>query len=374
MVDNKETNPIIVAHIIGKWVGGGVESVVMNYYRNIDKSKFQFDFIIDSDSKDIPIDEINSLGGNVILVPPYQHLFKYQNSLKKLFRERQYSIVHSHINTLSVFPLRIAKKTGIKIRIAHSHSTTNKKEWKRNILKKILLPFSKIYATHYFACGELAGRFLFGNKVYDSGQVFILNNAIDLRNFKYNEHIRNKKRNEFEVKSNQIVIGHVGRFVSQKNHKFLIDIFYEIYKINNNSVLFLVGQGPLKKEVEQKVKLMGLEENVKFLGQRKDISELYQVFDILLLPSLYEGLSVVGVEAQCAGLLCIFSDCITKELKLLDSTDYISLKENAGSWAYKVLDKYNKNYDRRSQKEIRNFDIKSEVVKLEKKYIELIKE
>ena len=198
----KKTTPIIVAHIMGKWLGGGVEAVVMNYYRHIDRNKIQFDFICDCDSTDIPYDEIKELGGRVILVPPYQQIFKYIKELKKVFQENGYQIVHSHINTLSVFPLYAAKKSGIPVRIAHSHSTTNQREKKKNLMKQLLRPFSKVYATDYMCCSEHAGRWLFREKTYDDGKVFLLNNAIDLDEFKYDEKIRKEKRNELGIETN----------------------------------------------------------------------------------------------------------------------------------------------------------------------------
>ena len=298
----------LICEIVGKWIGGGVESVIMNYYKNIDKSKFQFDFVCDNDSTNIPYDEIEKLGGRVILVPPYQKVFKYHKELKRIFKENKYKIVHSHINTLSVFPLFAAKCAGVKVRIAHSHSTTNKKEWKKNLLKIALRPFSKVFATNYMCCSELAGRWLFGDKEYDKGNVYLLNNAIDLDKFKFDKKIRNKKRKELNVSDDMLVIGHIGRFVEQKNHRFLIDIFNEIYKKNNKSILLLAGQGPLVEGIKEKVDKLGLIDNVLFLGQRNDASELYQAFDVFLLPSLYEGLPVVGVEAQAAGNLCYLSN------------------------------------------------------------------
>ena len=179
--------PIRIAHIIGKWVGGGVEAVVMNYYRHIDHKKIQFDFLCDDDSTNIPYEEIEKLGGRVILIPPYQKVFKYHKELKKIFKENNYKIVHSHINTLSVFPLFAAWCAKVPVRIAHSHSTTNKKEWKKNLLKVVLRPFAKVFANKYFACTEHAGRWMFGNKEYDKGNVYLLNNAIDLDLFKYDE-------------------------------------------------------------------------------------------------------------------------------------------------------------------------------------------
>ena len=329
--------PIRIAHIIGKWVGGGVEAVVMNYYRHIDRTKIQFDFICDNDSTNIPYDEIKSLGGKVILIPPYQKVVKYHKELKKILKEGNYHIVHSHINTLSVFSLYAAKCAGVPVRIAHSHSTTNKKEWKKNLLKQVLRPFSKLFATNYMACSELAGRWLFGDKVYNQGKVYVLNNAIDLDKFAYNEEIRKNKRKEFDIKDDTLVIGHIGRFVEQKNHRFLIDIFNEIHKNNSNSVLLLVGQGPLEDEIKEKVKTLGLTDSVIFAGQRTDANELYSAMDVFVLPSLYEGLGMVAIEAQVAGLPCILSTEVPKEAIISIQTKSVDLNEPVSKWCEKIL-------------------------------------
>ena len=269
---------------------GGVESVVMNYYRNIDRDKIQFHFLCDEDSTDIPYDEIEKLGGKVIVIPPYQKLFKYQKELYKIFKENNYKIVHSHINALSVFPLRIAKKAGVPIRIAHSHSTSNKKEWKKNILKMILRPFSKLYANNYFACTEYAGKWLFGKKVVERKELNVINNAIDLKKFEFNENTREDLRKELGIKEDVLVIGHVGRFMKQKNHEFLIDVFEKAIKQDDNIYLILVGQGPLEDKIKEMAKEKGIENKILFLGQRNDVNKLYQAMDIFVLPSLYEGL------------------------------------------------------------------------------------
>ena len=369
----RDNEPVHVAQIIGKWVGGGVESVVMNYYRYIDRTKIQFDFICDDDSTNIPYEEIEKLGGKVILIPPYQKVFKYHNKLKKILKEGHYKIVHSHINTLSVFSLFAAKCAGVPVRIAHSHSTTNKKEKKKNLLKQLLRPFSELFATDYMCCSELAGRWLFGDKEYDKGNVYLLNNAIDLDKFKYNETLRKKKRKELGIKDDTLVIGHIGRFVAQKNHDYLIDIFNEIHKKNNNSVLLLAGQGPLMEEIKNKAKELNLDDSVKLLGQRNDANELYQAFDVFLLPSLYEGLPVVGVEAQAAGLLCYLSDDMTKETKVLDITKFMSLNNTPEEWADNILDdvKKYKRIDVSKEMTAKNFNIKEEVKRLEKYYLNL---
>ncbi len=366
--------PIRIAHVVGKMIGGGVESVVLNYYKNINRKKIQFDFICDSDSTNIPYKEIEELGGKVILIPPYQKIFQYHKKLKKVLKDGEYKVVHSHINTLSVFSLFAAKCAGVPVRIAHSHSTTNKKEKKKNLLKQTLRPFSKLFATDYMCCSELAGRWQFGDKAYDDGKVYLLNNAINLDKFSFDSKIRNAKRKELNINDGTLVIGHIGRFVPVKNHNFLIEIFNEIYKKNKNSILILAGQGPLMDSVKIKVKELNLEDNVKFLGQREDVAELYQAFDVFLLPSLYEGLPVVGVEAQAASLLCYLSNEMTKETKVLDTTKFMSLNVHADEWANNILNDIDKYKRINTSKEMtaKNFNIKEESKKLEEYYLKKI--
>ena len=368
----KKEKTIRIAQIVGKWLGGGVESVVMNYYRNIDKTKIQFDFICDSDSTDIPYKEIEKLGGKVILIPPYQKVLKYHKELKRVLIEGNYKIVHSHINTLSVFSLFAAKKAGVPVRIAHSHSTTNKKEWKKNLLKQVLRPLSKKYATHYFACTEHAGIWMFGKKEYDN--IYILNNAIDIDKFKFNKEIRNQKRSELKIKDDTLVTGHIGRFVKQKNHDFMIDVFNEIHKENKNTMLLLVGQGPLQEDIKQKVKDLKLSKYVKFLGQRNDANELYQAFDEFFFPSLYEGLGMVAIEAQASGLPCVASTEVPGIARVSENMEFLELEDTIGTWKNTILEQLKL----KRQNNIKNikqagYDIKTEVKKLEEKYIELSK-
>ena len=371
----EKNEPIRVAQIIGKWLGGGVESVVMNYYRHIDRTKIQFDFICDEDSTNIPYGEIEKMGGKVILIPPYQKVFKYHKKLKEVLKSGGYKIVHSHINTLSVFSLFAAKCARVPVRIAHSHSTTNKKEKKKNLLKQVLRPFSKVFATDYMCCSELAGRWLFGNKEYDNGNVYLLNNAIDLDKFKYDEEKRKEKRKELNIEDSTLVIGHVGRFAEQKNHRFLIYIFNEVHKQKENSILLLAGQGPLMEEMKEKVRNLGLEKNVKFLGQRNDINELYQAFDVFCLPSLYEGLGMVAVEAQVSGLLCFVSTEIPEIAKVTEKIVFINLENNIKTWT-EIIFNHLKNTNRKNTNftdVLKKYDIKLEACKLEKKYLKKAK-
>ena len=366
--------PIRVAHVIGKWVGGGLEAIVLNYYKYLDRSQVQFDFIVDIGSPRIPREEIEQLGGRIIIVPRYEDVFHYIRELARIFREENYTIVHSHINTMSVFPLCAAWISKVPIRIAHSHSTSNKKEKKKDFIKKCLRPLAKNFATDYFCCSELAGRWLFGNRTYNKGNVYLLRNAIDTGNFRFSQKSRVEKRNELQIKENQILIGHIGRFVTQKNHSFLIKVFQEIHRKNKETILVMVGEGPLLELMKQKVKELQLDKAVIFTGQRRDTNELYSAFDVLLLPSLYEGLPVVGVESQTAGLPCIMSDEITKEIKVLDSTKLLPFSLGAKRWAEEVLDSFVvvKRKDT-SQILVENgFDIHCEAHKLEVKYKELL--
>lgn len=360
---------IRVAQIVGKMVNGGVEAVVMNYYRHIDRNKIQFDFIIDEDSTCISCEEIESLGGRIVIVPPYQKLNRYIPALIRLFKENQYKIVHSHINTLSAFSLYAAKKAGVPIRIAHNHSTAAPGEWKKNIFKYTLRPFAKVYATHYAACSRYAGEWLFGKKSMKRGEVTIFNNAIDLDKFKYDENIRKEVRKELSL-DGKFVIGHVGRFCYQKNQEFLIEAFDEIYKQNSNAVLMLVGDGADRKKMEEKVRAKKISEQVIFLGNRNDVNRLYQAMDVFVLPSRYEGLPVVGVEAQAVGLPCVFSDKMTSETKMTNSVAFLSLNEGVKKWA-EVIDKTEKT-ERNAVAHIdltkKGFSIKEEAYKMTELY------
>ncbi len=326
---------IRVAQIMGNMNGGGVEAVVLNYFRNIDRNRVHFDFIIHNTSTHVPKEEIEHLGGRVIFVPHYKKIFKYRKAISKIFKDNNYDIVHSHINTASVFPLRIAKKSDIKVRIAHAHSTSNRKEFIRNIIKNLLKLFSKKYATHFFACSEYAGVWMFGEKTFQKGKITIINNAIDMEKFKFNDEIRQKIRNELNL-NNKHVIGHVGRFMTQKNHKFLLDIFLKVQKEREDAILLLLGDGPLIEEIKDIVKSLKLTESVIFMGNVSETEKYYNVMDCFVLPSLYEGLPVVGIEAQLNGLPCFFSSNITKEVCLLDSTKLLPVID-CNLWANQIL-------------------------------------
>ena len=329
--------PVRIAHVIGKLRNGGVESVVMNYYRNIDRTKIQYDFIIDSDSSNPVLqDEIESLGGKVIVVPPYQKPAEYHKALYRLFTENNYPLVYSHLNTLSVFPLFAAWRAGVKIRVAHNHSTAGKGEFKRNMMKYTLRPFAKVFPTHLCACSEYAGRWLFGDKAMDSGRVKVWPNAIDTERFAYNESVRDEIRMKLNL-TGKFVIGHAGRFMTQKNHNFLMDIFSEIRKRREDSVLLLAGDGPLFNMFRDKVRSAGLSDSVIFLGSVHDMERYYQAMDVFIFPSLYEGLGMAAVEAEISGLPVIASTELPVEAKICDNFHFMPLRDSAVRWAEEAL-------------------------------------
>ena len=315
--------PIRVAMVMGKMLGGGVEAVVMNYYRHIDRSKVQFDFLVDSDSTLVPREEIEGLGGRIFEIPPYQHVFAYQEALERLFRREGWQIVHSHINALSVFPLRAAKRAGVPVRIAHSHSTSGKGELAKNTAKALLKTQSNRYPTHRFACSKLAGEWLFGK----NADFEVVYNAIELDRFAFDPEARTKVRADLGLVGGEFVIGHVGRFTKQKNHQFLVDVFEQVAKRRDDAVLLLVGTGEAEASVERSVAERGLADRVWFLGQRTDMSDIYAACDVFVLPSLYEGLCLVGVEAQRSGLPCLFSNAITREVDVTGECRFLAIDD-----------------------------------------------
>lgn len=365
---------IRVAQVIGTAKAGGVESMIMNLYQNIDRSQVTFDFFVENTCPIIDKEKIKKLGGNVIIIPHYTNVFKYVRTLKKLFIQGKYDIVHSNMNALSVFTLLAAKKANIKVRIAHSHSTANKKEWLKTLIKNILRPFSKKYATHFFACSDLSARWLFGNKIVDDKKVTIINNAIDLSRFAPDDNKRIDMRNKLNIDNNDLVIGNIGRFVPQKNHVFLIDIFKEIKQRKPNSKLLLIGDGPYLNKIKQKVQKLGLEKDVLFIGTVKDVEMYYQTMDYFVLPSLYEGLPVVGIEAQAMGLNVFFSKNVTEEVKVNDNVYFLSLKQPSKIWANEIINCLPTNRIQNHQNVLKSqYDIKIEGAKLLRIYKEILK-
>lgn len=331
---------IRILHVVTIMNRGGIESMLMNLYRNIDREKIQFDFLVHRKEKGAFDDEIRELGGNIYYAPPINpfHHKKYLKALDVFFREHRYKIVHSHINALSMFVLRAAKKANINCRIAHSHTDRiefDEKFFFKWYCKKQL----KNFLTHRFACGEKAGKWLFGNNNFT-----ILNNAIDLYKFQFSKENNLLYRNQLGL-GNGFVLGHIGSFRKVKNHSFLIDIFSEIIKKQIDAKLILIGEGELKSEIKKKVNRLNLSDKVLFLGIRKDVQKLLNCMDVFIFPSIYEGLPVTLIEAQANGIIITASDSISKEAKITDLVQFFSLKKNAAFWAEEIL-KYKNGYER----------------------------
>ena len=331
------TRPIRVAQVIGKAVISGVDSVVMNYYRHIDRSRVQFDFFMDGYNKTLIDEEILDLGGRIIKLEPYENSMRTNmRQCRAAFAEGQYTIVHSHLNTLSCFPLYAAFRAKVPIRIAHSHSTMSRGEWKRNLMKQALRPFSKTFATHYAACADYTARWLFGSQTVQDGKVHLIQNAIDTVRFSPNEAARQRIRKEFHLE-NRFIIGHIGRFAFQKNHELLIRVFAEVYRQNQNAALILIGTGELEADIRTLVKELRIEHAVFFTGIRRDIPDFLNAFDVFFLPSRYEGLPVVGIEAQAVGLPCLMSDAVTKDTAITPLVEFFPLHADIKAWAQKLL-------------------------------------
>lgn len=362
--------PIRVCEFVGNMNGGGVEAVVMNYYRHVDRTRVQFDFVVTESSTIVPREEMEALGARVFTVPAYTNLLAFQKASYELFKSHaEWKIVHAHMNALNVFPLKEAAKAGIPVRISHSHSTSGKGETVKNAAKAILKTQANKYPTHRFACSRFAGEWLFG-KGMDFEVVY---NAIDLDRFFFSAQARAKARAGLDLVGGQVVIGHVGRFMPQKNHQFLLEAFSRAAKRRDDLVLLCVGSGEAQIFAENWVRERGLASKVRFLGQRDDVNELYQAFDAFALPSLYEGLCLVGVEAQAAGLPCTLSDRITREVDVTGTCNFLTI-DDLNVWADALCavqpwaDERRAGIDRTS---FANYDIARQGAWLTEKYLRL---
>lgn len=354
-----------VLHIVTNMDRGGLETMLMNYYRHMDREKIQFDFLEHRRERAAYDDEIESLGGRIFRLPRLNPLSgDYFHALNAFFAAHpEYRIVHSHLDCMSAYPLRVAKNAKVPVRIAHAHSTNQDRNWKL-VFKLISKKLISLYTTDLFACSADAGEWMFGTK-----DVHILPNAIDIERYAFNLLIRNQTKKALGL-DDAFVIGHVGRFSAVKNHFFLTDVFAQIKRQEPNSKLLLVGAGSEMQAVQQKVKALGLGADVIFTGVRNDVANLMQAMDVFVFPSLYEGLGIVLIEAQAAGLPCVVSDIIPREAYLTDLVTAEKLSSSVETWAEKILEKREVlRTDRRSEIAAHGFDITTEAVKLQEFYI-----
>lgn len=331
---------IKILQVIGIMNRGGAETMIMNLYRTIDKTKIQFDFVVHTTEIGAFDNEIEAYGGKVFHCPKYdgKNHFQYKKWWDNFFarNSENYKIVHGHIGSTASIYLSIAKKYGLYT-IAHSHNTDGKQSLK-NYLYKLMSYNTRHIADSFFACSYVAGVDRYGKHIADNSSKFtVLKNAIDTEQFLFNADFRNEIRSEFDIAEDKIVVGHIGRFNIQKNHKFLADIAYETLKKNDNIVFMFVGDGDLKDDIENKINSLGIQKNVIFTGVRSDVNKFYQAFDLFLFPSFFEGLPVTLVEAQASGLKCLVSDRITDEVSITDLIVYKSIDDSAESWADEIF-------------------------------------
>lgn len=354
---------------------GGIESMLMNYYRHLDRTRFQFDFLVNKKKPGFFDDEIRALGGRIFQSPGVapQSYPAYLRSMQQLLAQHpEIKVLHAHNEAMQLFALEGAKKAGLPVRIAHAHNTRLPKDAKLPI-KWFCKQFIPGAATDYWACGREAGIYYFGQSAWDARGV-TLRNAIDLDRFGYRPQVRAKLRAEYGL-NGKLVVGCVARFMVQKNHTRLLEIFAALKKVRPDSCLLLVGEGELRAELEAKAARLGIAQDVKFLGVQSDTSVWYQAMDVFVMPSLFEGLPVVGMEAQASGLPCVFSTGVTEEVLLRPDSCRISLEQPDEAWAA-VLKDADRNLPDRAQAaaQVRaaGYDIRQETLRLQQLYTGLI--
>lgn len=364
---------IRVLHIVGSMNRGGIETFLMNLYRNIDKTKIQFDFAVHTMNECAYDQEIKKLGGRIFYITPrIKNRKKHNLDLNNIFKNnKEIQIVHQHVSSLTyINPLKIAYNNNVKIRIVHSHSS--KAESKLHYILH-LINRKKIhkYSNTYFSCSHQATKWLYSKSKINVSKVQIIRNGIDVEKFTFNKDKRNAVRNEMGIYKD-FVIGHVGRFTDSKNHKFLIDVFEHVEKEIENTKLLLVGHGSLKDELENYVQQKKLEEKVIFSEKTSDVESMLQAMDIFVFPSLFEGLGIALIEAQASGLKCLTSkDKVPPEAKLIESLDFLDLEDGSKHWADEII-KYSSNKNRLFTKDTiidAGYDIKTVTRDLEQKYL-----
>ena len=344
---------------------GGLETMLMNYYRHIDRSQLQFDFLTHRDFKADFDDEIEELGGRIYHLPALNPISGgYLKKLNTFFDEHpEYQVIHVHQDCLSSVILKVAKQHGVRVRIAHSHCANQDYNLKY-LIKLLYKQYIPRYATALLACSDEAGKWMFHGAPFQ-----VLNNAINAKEYIIDPDKRHRVRKEIGIVPTDILVGHVGRFSPQKNHVYLIDIFAEVQK-RATAKLILVGQGELQDHIKEKVNRLGLSDKVIFTGLRTDVADLMQAMDVFVMPSNYEGLPVTMIEAQAAGLPCLISDKVPIECKKTDLVHQIPLSADAKIWAQAVLDQAHMQH-RNTYEEIRlaGFDIVENAYRLQNYYM-----
>lgn len=315
---------------------GGVETFIINLYNSLRNMNIEVYLLTYSDNLSY-LSQIEDYGKTLILCHSRRdNYFLYMKDLNRIYSNYKFDAIWSNVCSLSsIDELTIAKKYNIPCRIIHSHNSKNMGGTITQFLHFLNKKKIHKYVTHYFSCSKKAANWMFPKSVLN--KVNIINNSIDAKKFIFNPNLQLELKEEFNI-SNKTVIGHVGRFHFQKNHMFLLDIFYEASKINDNLVLILCGKGELKSKIKDKIKNLNLEDKVFLLEDRFDMNRIYQLFDLFLFPSLFEGLPFALIEAQAAGIPCLISDAISNEVQITsDRIKFMSLESSSQEWAKELL-------------------------------------
>ena len=357
---------IKILHLLPGVGTGGIPSVVLNHYKNMDKSMFRFDFAVFIPASEERTEEVENMGAKVYTLPRKTEGFSvYAKELTKIITEGGYDIVHAHQSYQSYIPLYYAKKCGIKSRIAHAHSTNiDRINIPKRILKAISHLINPFIVTEYLACGKKAGDSMFGKRKFH-----LLKNAIKIDNFRFSEEKRNEIRKNMNWQ-NKVVIANIGRLSVEKNQSFLVEVFKEVSKLEKNAVLCFCGDGEKYDEIKEKSKELGIEDKVFLLGNRTDVNELINAFDCFALPSLFEGIPVTGIEALCNGLPTVMADTITNEFDEYKKIKFISLDTPKEIWAKEILKKASEGHDVSMADKMKKcgYDISNSAKKLEEFY------
>jgi glycosyltransferase involved in cell wall biosynthesis len=368
---------VYVLHITGALEAGGVETMLYNYYKYMNREKVKFDFVVFGAEEGPYEKKFKELGANVYHIAPLnkKNIIKHLSQLKDIIEfKRKYQVVHVHRNMISYIYLILARLLNIPVRIVHGHSVDNVIGKTRIIKNFFYRKLNRFFATNYFACSLSVAKYMFGEKLINKGDVVLINNAIDLSEFKYNQITKEEIRNNYNL-IDKYVIGNVARFSELKNHNFLIEVFYEVNKIDENCVLLLIGEGELEDSIKEKVNQLELDSKVLFLGARFDIPRLLHAIDLFVLPSKLEGLGIVLIEAQAVGIKCLVSDNVPKEVNITHNIEYLSLNMDSKYWADTIINIQNKRelHGFETEKLLANagFDISLESRKLEDFYLSL---
>ena len=363
------SQPIRILCVFSRLDRGGAESMCMNLYRALDRTKVQFDFVKHTTDKGQFEDEIINLGGYIYEAPMYKiynHL-TYCVWWRKFFKQHpEYRIIHGHYFTIAAIYLRIAKKFE-RITITHAHAERGPREHIRLALriKIAIAERDEKYSDFCFACSKNAGDWLFPHKEYK-----VLKNAIDSAQYTLNEGTREQIRKEFGIRDEQRIIGVIGSFSPVKNPLGILAIFNNVHKESPDSVLLWCGDGPLRSEIESKIQELSLEDSVILAGVRSDMPRMLQAIDVYIMPSLREGLPVAGIEAQAAGIPCLFSDTISRDVAITDCCEFLPLQDME-LWRKSLLKAFDKEReDTRTQIISAGFDIQTTAEWLQDFYLQ----